>query len=92
METNIAVCGSSTCEEMSLSHTLITLPAELLVYIMQTSQLSRFGRETHNFLTDLTTACQSHDFSRFSRNIIIVCLIRYKCHMIHILPGPGSRP
>ena len=38
----------------------------------QTSQLSRFGHETHDFLTDLTTACQSHDFSRFSRNIIII--------------------
>ena len=58
---------------------------------MQTSQLSRFGRETHDFLTDLTTACQSHDFSRFSRNIIIIVrLIRYKCHVIHMLPCPGS--
>ena len=37
-----------------------------------TSQLSRFGRETHDFLTDLTTAYQSHDFSRYSRNIISV--------------------
>ena len=58
---------------------------------MQTSQLSRFGRETHDFLTDLTTACQSHDFSRFSRNIIIIIvrLIQYKCHVIHMLPCPG---
>ena len=40
----------------------------------QTSQLSRFGRETHDFLTDLTTACQSHDFSPFSRNIILLCV------------------
>ena len=56
---------------------------------MRTSQLSRFGRETHDFLTDLTTACQSHDFSRFMRNII-VRLIRYKCHVIRMLPGPGS--
>ena len=52
---------------------------------LQTSQLSRFGRETHDFLTDLTTTCQSHDFSRFSRNIIInVRLIPYKCHVIHM--------
>ena len=58
---------------------------------MQTSQLSRFDRETHDFLTDLTTAYQSHDFSRYSRNIIIIVrLIRYKCHVIHMLPGPGS--
>ena len=56
---------------------------------MQTSQLLRFGRETHDFLTDLTTACQSHDFSRFSRNIIIIIvrLIRYNCHVILVLPG-----
>ena len=58
---------------------------------LQTSQLSRFDRETHDFLTDLTTAYQSHDFSRYSRNIIIIVrLIRYKCHVIHMLPGPGS--
>ena len=38
----------------------------------QTSQLSRFGRVTHDFTTDLTTAYQSHDFSRFSINIIIL--------------------
>ena len=30
---------------------------------LQTSQPSRFGREIHNFLTDLTTAYQSHDFT-----------------------------
>ena len=59
--------------------------------IKQTSQLSRFGRETHDFLTDLTTAYQSHDFSRYSRNIIIIVrLILYKCHVIHMLSGPGS--
>ena len=29
----------------------------------QTSQLSRFGCETHDFFTDLTTACQSHDLA-----------------------------
>ena len=34
METNTEVCGGLKCEEMSLSHNLITLPAELLVYIM----------------------------------------------------------
>ena len=57
----------------------------------QTSQLSRFGRETHDFLTDLTIACQSHDFSQFSRNVIIIVrLIRYKCHVIPMLPCPGS--
>ena len=56
--------------------------------IMQTSQLSRFGRETHDFLTDLTTACQSHDFTRFSRIIIIIVrLIQYNCHVVHMLPG-----
>ena len=54
---------------------------------IQTSQLSRFGRETHDFLTDLTIACQSHNFSRFSRNIIIIVrLIRYNCHVILVLP------
>ena len=53
----------------------------LFVHVLQTSQLSRFGRETHDFLTDLTIACQS---------IIIVRLIRYKCHVIHMLPCPGS--
>ena len=74
---------------------LLTTDTSLLInnsamQCIQTSQLSRFGRETHDFLTDLTTACQSHDFSRFSRNIIIVCLIPYKYHVIHMLPGPGS--
>ena len=34
METNIEVCGSFTCEETSLNHNLIALPAELLVYTM----------------------------------------------------------
>ena len=33
MDTNVEVC-SFTCEEMSLSNNFITLPAELLVYIM----------------------------------------------------------
>ena len=67
------------------------LPTIVFLYVTQTSQLSRFGRETHDFLTDLSTAYQSHDFSRYSRNIIInVRLIRYKCHVIHMLPGPGS--
>ena len=61
------------------------------MHIMQTTQLSQFGRETHNFVTDLTTTCQSHDFSLFSRNIIIIVhLIPYKCHVIHMLPGPGT--
>ena len=55
---------------------------------IQTSQLSQFGRETHDFLTDLTTACQSHDFSQFSRNIIItVRLIQYNFHVILMLSG-----
>ena len=71
-----------------LIKSLLLVPAK---FSMQTSQLSRFSRETQDFLTDLTTACQSHDFSRFSRNIIIIVrLIRYKCHVIHTLPGPGS--
>ena len=47
------------------------------VYIIygfsQTSQLSRFGRETHDFSIGLTTACSSHDFSRFYRNSINMC-------------------
>ena len=32
-------------------------------YHSQTSQLSRFGRETHNFSIDLTTAITSHDLA-----------------------------
>ena len=34
METNGEVCGSFTCQETSLSNNLLTLPAELVVYIM----------------------------------------------------------
>ena len=37
---------------------------------LQTSQLSRFGRETHDFLTDLTTACQSHDLAEI---LLLLC-------------------
>ena len=61
--------------------TLLSPTGSLFRAIIQTSQLSRFGRETHDFLTDLTTAYQSHDFSQFNRNIIIIiimCLIRSK--------------
>ena len=36
----------------------------------QTSQLSRFGRETHDFLTDFTTACQSHDLAEI---LLLLC-------------------
>ena len=35
----------------------------------QTSQLSRFGRETHDFSIGLTTACSSHDFTE----ILLIC-------------------
>ena len=31
--------------------------------LIQISQLSRFSRETHDFSTGLTTACQSHDLA-----------------------------
>ena len=37
---------------------------------MQTSQLSRFGRETHDFLTNLTIACQSHDLAEI---LLLLC-------------------
>ena len=61
------------------------IPPDSGIYNLQTSQLLRFGRETHDFLTDLTTTYQSHDFSRFTRNIIIIVrLIPYKCHVIHM--------
>ena len=68
-----------------------THKAESVQALCQTSQLSRFGRETHDFLTDLTTSYQSHDFPLHSKNIIIIVhLILYKCHVIHMLPDPGS--
>ena len=30
---------------------------------------------THDFLTDLTTSYQSHDFPRYNKNIIILCAL-----------------
>ena len=44
-------------------------------WMKQTSQLSRFGRETHNFSTDLTTACQSHDLAE-TLLISAICVSR----------------
>ena len=48
--------------------------------MIQTSQLSRFGCETHDFKVNLTTETKPHDFSRRAQ-------IRYSERLINILLG-----
>ena len=44
---------------------------------IQTSQLSRFGRETYDFSTDLMIACQSHDLAEILLSTLnIICVSR----------------
>ena len=45
----------------------------ILPHQVQTSQLSPFGRETHDFTTDLMTAYQSHDFHDLAEILLSLC-------------------
>ena len=64
------VIDSNYSPEILTSVHIMPSPTLTMLPVAQASQLSRFGHETHDFSIGLTTACSSHDFSRFYRNII----------------------